>query len=590
MKKTARQIGFLFLATASLIANGQTNQTYNGNFNSINFRGTALYSYYEDNSQQRIFEGPFSFKVANGGATISGNYKNSQKNGLWKINLTNVANTDIVMKYSITASSSGSFENGNLEGPWTLNRTKVISFAESGISSYYKSSLNVMSYLFDGKTVDFSKSSTVTESSTANFKNNRFTGNFSYSVNGGKSKVTGQFDENGYFTGTWSITYYQTGILISQTKTYQNGVLMTVKSKDNSTGDITTIYDKSVEVSEFFQNYNEEENYSKVGNRYLMLTEGKSNSDDDKFLEDAITVWYNNTSLAKSAYAFEIEKGSNPMTVFPERVIAYNEKKTELEEEKEKAKERLEQAKRQQVKELEYERQRKIREFQSSDYGRLQEDVKKELNVWLTKSDFETATDFDNRIKSEGASILTSTINKNAEKSKQRVMRRQSAVLQQYNIDQQTFDVLIRKRNYSSNEVQYDTLTISIPKELAPQVYEKFSYTNNRDEYSIMIVPQAVEMVNNYWTVTSALILFDGFWTPRCSAISKDNYKLINNKGNYTAEYDHYGPQKYKLINLKNFAGSLQREVYFYEWKSEKIQPVQPLNFSFEDLNIVLSK
>ena len=581
MRKTVNRIGLFLLVTVSIIAKGQTNQNYNGNFNSVNFRGTASYSYFQDNSEQRIFDGPFSFKGANGGIIISGNYKNNLKNGIWKINLTNVANTDVIMKYNITASATGSYYNGNLDGTWTLNRTKVISFSESGIASYHKATLNVMSYLFNGKTVDFSKSSTVTENSTANFKNNRFTGNFSYSVNGGKSKVTGQFDENGYFTGSWSMTYYQTGILISQTKTFQNGVLMIVKSKDNSTGEITTIYDKSNEVNEFFQNYNEEENYSKVGGRYLKLVEGKSNSSDDKFLEDAISIWFNNTSLAKSSYVFEIERGANNIQMYPERIIVINEEKTKQEIEITKEKERLEQVKRQKEKELEQERQKKIREFQSSDYGKLQEDIKKEMNIWLTKSDFESDTDYENRIKNEADSKLKAITEKEIVKSKKWIINRQYGFLQNYNVEEQTFDILLNNKGK-------DTLKILISKDIASQVYERFIYKDY--EKTIVIIPLEIAMINNYWKITSALILFDGKWMRRGSKIIRDDYKIIGKNGNYTSEYDHYGPRKEKLVNLKNASGTSERVIYFYEWKCPDIINGQSLNFSFETLNIVLPK
>ncbi|MBK9635084.1 MAG: hypothetical protein IPO64_11390 [Bacteroidetes bacterium] len=185
--------------------------------------------------------------------------------------LTNVLNSDLLFNSTITAKVSGTFLDGNLNGQWSLDRTKFISFANNGISSYYQSQLNGFSYLFDGKAVDFSKVTKVTETSKANFKDNHFDGQFTYNINNGKSTINGQFDEDGYLNGIWTVNYYSEGVLHFLNMSYQNGVLLTIKEKDNSTGITKIIYDQSFETIEFFQNYNKEENSSLINGKIYRL-------------------------------------------------------------------------------------------------------------------------------------------------------------------------------------------------------------------------------------------------------------------------------------------------------------------------------
>jgi len=306
---------------------GQTSN-YTGGFNSKNFQGNAIYKYYEK-SDARTFDGTFSFTSTDKTVSITGSYSNDLKNGAWKFNLTNVSTTDLLMDYKITATSTGSFLNGNLDGEWKLTRTKTISFSKNGFSQYFQSNLNTLSYMFSGETVDYNKTATITEKSTANFLENHFSGKFSYSLNNNKSNVTGQFNEQGYFNDTWTINYYEGEILKSQIRTYMNGVLLTVKNKDNSTGDIETIYDNTEIVTGFFANLDTSGTYAIIDSKYYTFGTDKLSDYTLKLLDDAINVWYNNNSIVKSAYIFEIERGSNEMLFYPERTVIYNYEKSE---------------------------------------------------------------------------------------------------------------------------------------------------------------------------------------------------------------------------------------------------------------------
>jgi len=581
MKKKISTSLLMFLILIQLSI-GQTKKIYNGNFNSKNFQGSASYQYYEDSEQQRIFDGQFTFSTPTNSVNISGFFQNNLKSGQWKFIFTNIANTDILMNCMITATVSGAFDHGNLTNSWTLNRTKVMSFSKNGISDYYQTQLNALSYLFDGKKIDFNKSSTVTEFSIANFMDNHFIGTFSYSVNGGKSKVSGQFNEFGYFNGTWTITYYQDGILHYQIREYLNGVLLSIKNKDNSTGEVKTIFDETIRVNAFFQNYNVKENSSKIGDGFLKLTAGKSYNGDIPFLEDAISIWYNNSSLSNSAYIFEIEKGSNKLTINPERLIVNNEEKIKEAEQVENEKLKLEQLKKEQLDKEESERLSKLQDFQNSDYGRLQQSIRKEFNIWLAKSDFETSSDYENRIKNQADEKFKNILNDKKDKAK-KLLKIRYASLSNYNPNNETFPVIWNKS---------DTAFVNIPKAIAPAFYNKFSNRKGGfDQPSIYIIPSELTMLNNKWQFKKAVILFDGFWQGG-DFVRESSFKFISEGGKYFYDYDSYGLKRYSIINIQSLKtpSDIANEVYYYEWSLPSSENAQSLDFTYQDLNIILPK
>jgi hypothetical protein len=605
LRKVRLVLPFAVLACQTL-SYGQAKQTYNGTFNSSNFHGVAVYQYSEDNTQQRIFDGTFTFdsKALNSSVSISGGYHNNQKQGPWKMKLTNVAHSDIVMKYVITANVTGVFKDGNLDGPWSLNRTKVVSFSKSGISTYYQTNINALSYLFDGKKLDFSKSSTVSEVAKVNFKDNHFVGDFSYNV-GSNSKVTGQFDQDGYFTGTWTISYYDNGILYTELRNYLNGVLLTTKTKDNSTGDIRTVYDKTSEVTEFFQNYNKDQNTSKKGEQYLKLSANNGISGERRFLNDAISIWYNNSSLDLSAYNFEIIKGTNKMSVFPERTIVNDEAKMDDARKVAEENERLENEKKRQEAEVERERLRKLREYERTDYARLKEAIKKEFSGWLVKGTYETQQDYESRIKTETNSKFKNIVAEKIAASKPSATKRpRYGVLGQYNADNQTFPLYYGNYNryggYSeNNNLKLDTIFIPVPNKLAPALASKFS-KESTDGKKIYVLTSDASMVNNSWKITGVTVLFDNFWMGNTFCDAKNGFYKEAGVYHYDRDENNYQKmakenKRYDCTDFKTILDKdkLPSAVYFYEVNSTaNINPeaLQGLEFSIESMGVDIPK
>lgn len=578
---------------AGQFAFGQTTKTYSGSFNSRNFKGTSTYSYYEED-EQRVFSGHFSFKSSTGNVSIVGNYNQGLKNGNWKIILTNVLNSDLLLKSIITANVSGTFLNGNLNGQWSLERTKLISLANNGISNYYQSQLNGLSYMFDGKTVDFNKVTKVSETSKANFKDNHFDGQFTHSINNGKSTITGQFDENGYLDGVWTVNYYSEGILHFLTKTYQSGVLLTTKEKDNSTGVIKTLYDQSFETTEFFQNYNKEENSSFINEKYYKLVDGNSSNNNDKFLNDALSIWYNSSSLSNSCYNFEIEIGTNKLLVYPFKKIEYDEKKTKkYEEELEQKKEeqyRLEETKRQQEEELKREKERIQREFDYSDYGSLQNAVKKEFKAWLLKSEFETATDFETRIKTQAEDKYTTILNQKVDDDLKRKMGRFSfATIGEYNADIESYALMFGKT---------DTINIKVSKQIAKEFYSAFKKKEQYGQTEIYIYPTKLIMTNNNWKVVDAIIVLNNYWYGSMSGqleavkVYKKNENFFYDRvtNNYNTMSKENKPYQMTDFNSVQNSVTLPREVFYLELHLNPTVIEQNLKFNYDDLQISLPK
>lgn len=596
--------GTVLMIIVSQLTFGQT-KVYNGNYNSLNFKGNVIYNYAEE-TERRIFEGSFTFKTTDNSVKISGSYFNDLKNGSWNFNLTNIPDTDLIFNYVISANVSGKFNNGNIDGDWNLNRTKVISFSNSGISNIYQFNLEALSYMFDGNKIDFKKSTTMTEKSSASFKNNRFSGSFSYSVNGGKSIVNGQFNDQGYFDGNWMVNYYQDGILHFQTRTYLNGVLVTIKNKNNSTGNVTTVYDKTSEVNEFFQNFNSLENLGKIGENFYNLIEGKTSESNITFLEDAISIWYNNSSLSKSAYIFEIERGTNKLSAYPERKIILDKVRTEeakqekkriadeLRKKKEAEEEELRKIKLEKEKQQQQEKwaeQEKIKKFESSDYGKIQNAIKKEFNNWLTKREFETQQEFENRIEKQSLDEFNKISDKVIFSSKnEKLKKKRYGVLGDYDIESESF-ILNLYGEYSSK--YEDEINLKIPKNLAQNVKSKFSGFNYK-ENKIIIIPQDFVLIDNKWVLSSALIVLNSKF-PTETWFGLGGYtisKQSNGKVLFSSGYPTPAMNKYRIKNIKQ-SDTISNDLYFYEWSISdesfyNPNSIQKINLSIEDLGIIL--
>lgn len=281
----------------------QTPQTYNGVFKTANLTGNANYKYFDNNKGERIYNGDFRFYTINNTANFIGQFKNNLKTGAWHFNLSNYHFTNYFYNYVVNAETIGFYNNGMMDGKWSLYRSKTISV--------------------NGGT----KSNTTIENSIASFSNNHFVGGFSYSADGGKEKVIGQFDSEGLMQGIWLANYLKNGIPFEERRTYLNSVLMTRTFKDMSTGELKKDYDQEEDVQNFFKNYNIQENYSKINNKYLKLGNIEPSNDASSLIDQVLNIWLIDYSLDETSYRFEIKQGDvGILSLSQKEIITDNER------------------------------------------------------------------------------------------------------------------------------------------------------------------------------------------------------------------------------------------------------------------------
>lgn len=573
----------LLIIVAGQFSVGQT-KVYSGNFNSSNFQGNASYNYIEQ-SENRVFSGPFAFTNKNKSIGISGSFKDNLKDGLWKFTLTNVY-YEHVNRWDITANVIGNFKDGNIDGIWNLTRIK------STVSP-------------DNKKI------ITNEKSTANFKNNHFAESFSYNDNSRNSYVKGTFDDKGYFDGIWTVGYYENGILNIQTRNYKNGIIVSIKNKNSSTGEVKTIYDKTFDTSTFLQNYDSLENISKVGDTYYKLGDRKTENTEIKvlcenyLLESAIDIWYNNSYFPNSAYLFEIEKGTNRLSHYPEREIIvdkaltdkfrleeetrkYDEQK-KIEEEKKEQRE-IAQEKIRQEKEQIRKQQEKERRFENSDLGRLQKSIKVEFMAWIEKGRFETQEEFEKRVKLNYQSKFDEIVKNQMSKSKER--KRLDCLeckVGEYNIEKQSFKLKVFLN--SIEEMNPSRISINIPKGLA-QTFAQICEDREASKLSLLIVNFLdYSMIDDNWEPSSALVLFDNSNYTRIHSLGleKSQYRMIkeSDKKQYRLSIGDY--YKFNIINIQslNENETFEDAIYYYKWDIEKSN-LNNLDFTIEKLGITL--
>ena len=206
----------LFIKTICLLTCqniiAQNIQSYNGSYD----RGTATYTYYEDNELNRIFHGDFNL---NGRLyNAKGKFEEGKENEIWHIWAINNVRENQGGKFKINTEIKGNFINGKFDGLW----------------SYSNSFLLWMNF-----TKKYNEKEDK-EISTANFKNNNFVGEISYSSNWPNSlKIDGQFSDQGLLNGTWTIESPTKKSIVK----YMNGIAYWQVTQNKETGEKIDFFD-----------------------------------------------------------------------------------------------------------------------------------------------------------------------------------------------------------------------------------------------------------------------------------------------------------------------------------------------------------
>lgn len=219
-------------------------------------------------------------------------------------------------------------------------------------------------------------------------------------------------------------------------------------------------------------------------------------------------------------------------------------------------------------------------QIEISDYGKIQKKVKEVFGQWASKSDYETEEDYKLRISSKSSERLRSITKDKVDESRQKYLKTQSARLGTYNSETESFPVYFGQ----------DTVAVKIQKSLASAFYDVFSKPkagNSRQD--VFIVPIDAQMINNYWKIKKAVLLFDNAWSSSSGLINMTGFRFFEDKGIYFYQVSNYGETvKNSLVDISKVT-TLQDKVYHYEVNYPSVG-LQEIIFSLDDLEIALPK
>lgn len=208
----------LFVAIARQFSFAQNIKVYNGPFNegaSFNGqyydnedKGTATYQYYENEKNERIYDGNFTYlnkkpyDPAYGSITsVIGQFKENKKSGMWEYKITSLGLHDKIESIKVV---KGKYINGKLDGLWTFKNT------ENGTNK-------------------------ILGESVVTFKSGVLVGK--YECNIGYS-VKGNFDDKGNRIGEWIISYNNNADKIEIKRKYENDILVSTLKRNLANGNI----------------------------------------------------------------------------------------------------------------------------------------------------------------------------------------------------------------------------------------------------------------------------------------------------------------------------------------------------------------
>lgn len=204
MKNSLLIFNFFLIHLLFNTVKSQTIKTYNGRFEN----GTATYSYYENEYLERIYHGNFSYKVNtsryNGSA--SGKFLHNKKRGSWTYYYNEkILGNQNVDKYSTVYNYN---EDGLVKGVVSINHTAI-------------------------------RNNKVVKNKTykINVSNGFIVGKFTI------GKLTGEFDSQGRYTGTWNYTDKNIVYNVEYIAKFKKGILINYVYRDISNGKILNRYD-----------------------------------------------------------------------------------------------------------------------------------------------------------------------------------------------------------------------------------------------------------------------------------------------------------------------------------------------------------
>jgi len=222
-----------------------------------------------------------------------------------------------------------------------------------------------------------------------------------------------------------------------------------------------------------------------------------------------------------------------------------------------------------------------------SDYSDMQSEITRKYRTFLNKSQFESKSDYELRIKDESNASYNKIVDEVIDESKNKAL--------------EPFFLNFSKSKWNKNsDLEYDAesetffllkgIQIPISKKVAEEFYNRMIDKNHK----VLVVPQEVSIIEDNWHYTSVLVLFDLYEraeiTPQLKFYSLDgpldriDVKRIDTKNkNCYIQNIQFGSVKLPIYDLKQLqcpsSNSIQEHIYFYEWEDNNIDPLDIQSF-----------
>ena len=217
----------------------------------------------------------------------------------------------------------------------------------------------------------------------------------------------------------------------------------------------------------------------------------------------------------------------------------------------------------------------KQKEFERSDYGKIQMSTKTEFLAWREKTEFESQEEYMKRVKNyleKFNEIFNSEINKSkAAKLRIRLFRVPLENLSAYDVEHETYLL-------STNE---NTFSFKVPKSIAKDFKDNLS--------EIAILPKDFIMINNNWVCSKAFVIMNNRLSYGVYLNDLISIQELTN-GTLLFRYADSQYDKYKLKDITK-CDHYQDGLYYYSWditqeNSPKTISSQNLKLSLEELKI----
>jgi hypothetical protein len=225
---------------------------------------------------------------------------------------------------------------------------------------------------------------------------------------------------------------------------------------------------------------------------------------------------------------------------------------------------------------------------QESATKEIKDAITRNFNQWLEKSQFESNAAYETRMKTADDKLHEVTSSVISLIKARHLQEEYVGRFGGYNADDETYLI-----NILGDSLH---ITIKLPPSIAEALTKKVYISDNEYEpqEKILIFPINMEIINDKWVMTDAIIIFDPRGKYPDSEINIQSGGEVLYKDDYTS-FKPFNLKKIKNDELPKSGSIAAEDLYYYDWKITE-QPnfiaasIKPVSINLEDLNITLPK